>query len=252
MFRYVSSLHFSSTRLYLTLHIQLQFNIQNNNSKFRFRILWSCSNLSVLVNFRTKNKPLSFWLRLDLKVINPVRRAICLDLCISRQSSILCIDGNSKNMSRVAAREWSLGNDKQGLRIEENRRKCVGIIVWDVTSYSSQCPVLAREWAWRDFGVVRLLQTEEGGHWGLCTALHCCHPAERSFVLTRPQCPSQAPPPFLVRYLCCGQYAQSSLLCSWFCCWNSKDHRPTARTGARKSLLRDSILCSKDEPISFC
>ena len=121
---------------------------------------------------------------------------------------------------------------------------------WDVTSYSSQCPDLAREWAWRDFGVVRLLQTEEGGHWGLCTA--CCHPAERSFVLTRPQCPSQAPPPFLVRYLCCGQYAQSSLLCSWFCCWNPQDHRPRARTGARKSLLRDSILCSKDEPISFC
>ena len=127
MCRYVSSLHFSSTRLNPTLHIQLQFNIQNNNSKLR--ILWSYSNLSVLTNFRTKNKPLSFWLR-SSSIINPIKRVIC----ILRGLSNLCIDGKSNKTKYFRLR---LSDEVNTKRPETDLR-----LPWD-------CPEFILKSSWR-------------------------------------------------------------------------------------------------------
>ena len=127
MCRYVSSLHFSSTRLNPTLHIQLQFNIQNNNSKLR--ILWSYSNLSVLTNFRTKNKPLSFWLRFS-SIINPIKRVIC----ILRGLSNLCIDGKSNKTKYFRLR---LSDEVNTKRPETDLR-----LPWD-------CPEFILKSSWR-------------------------------------------------------------------------------------------------------
>ena len=125
MSRFVNSLltSFLKYKALTSVHIYLQINIHNNNSKLK--ILWSYSNLSVLLNFSTKIE-LNFLAYISLVNLQAPSsdHGEFDNLKGKKGGKKVFYEGwvifenkfnydNRKNMSKAG----SIWNDKQGLRI---------------------------------------------------------------------------------------------------------------------------------------